>query len=202
MALRLLVDDAADLIVVGDAGDGMEALALAERTRPDVILMDVQMPRLDGLKATRTLAAHADGPRVIVLTTFDLDRYVYEALRAGASGFLLKNSPPADILRAIREAHEGNALLSPTVTKRLIARFAPPAADPRIAGLTERERETLVLIAQGLPNEEIASRLFVTRTTVRTYVSRILSKLGLRDRAGLVVIAYEAGLVEAGSPQA
>jgi DNA-binding NarL/FixJ family response regulator len=159
--------------------------------------MDVQMPQMTGLEATRILCERSDGPRVLVLTTFDLDDYVFEALRAGASGFLLKNSPPGEILRAIRVAHEGNALLAPEVTKRLIARFTSTRRDARVEHLTARERETMVLIGRGLSNAEIAATLFVTSTTVRTYVSRILAKLEARDRAQLVVVAYESGLVGA-----
>ncbi|WP_159500763.1 response regulator transcription factor [Microbacterium sp. 18062] len=194
-SLRLLVDSDVGMEVVGEAGDGEAAVESATRLCPDVVLMDVQMPRMTGLEATRALVAEPDGPRVIVLTMFDLDEYVYEALRVGASGFLLKNSPPSEVLHAIRVAHEGNALLAPEVTKRLIGRFAPPREDHRLDHLTERERETLALIGQGRSNAEIAAELFVTVTTVRTYVSRILTKLQTRDRAGLVVIAYESGIV-------
>lgn len=199
-SLRLLVDSDDGMDVVGEADDGEAAIENATRLRPDVVLMDVQMPRMTGLEATRLLAGRSAGPRVIVLTTFDLDEYVYEALRAGATGFLLKNSPPGELLHAIRVAHDGNALLAPEVTKRLIRRFAPVREDPRLAHLTERERETLVLIGQGRSNAEIAAELVVTVTTVRTYVSRVLTKLQIRDRAGLVVIAYENGLVTPASP--
>ena len=199
-SLRLLVDSDAGMCVVAEAGDGDEAVRLAAQHRPDVVLMDVQMPRMTGLEATRILAGQASGARVIVLTMFDLDEYVYEALRAGASGFLLKNSPPADVLQAIRVAHEGNAMLAPEVTKRLIERLAPARRDPRVGRLTVRERETLVLIGRGRSNAEIAAALFVTVTTVRTYVTRILTKLDARDRAGLVVIAYENGLVGVDAP--
>ncbi|MGO4783797.1 response regulator [Cryobacterium sp. W22_MBD10_FK3] len=199
-SLRLLVDSDAGMYVVAEAGDGEEAVRLAAQHRPDVVLMDVQMPRMTGLEATRILAGQASGARVIVLTMFDLDEYVYEALRAGASGFLLKNSPPADVLQAIRIAHEGNAMLAPEVTKRLIERLAPAHRDPRVGRLTVRERETLVLIGRGRSNAEIAAALFVTVTTVRTYVTRILTKLDARDRAGLVVIAYENGLVGVDAP--
>lgn len=199
-AMRLLVDAEDGMRVVAEAADGDEALHLARIHGPDVALMDVQMPRMSGLEATRLLTAHAGGPRVIVLTMFDLDEYVYDALRAGASGFLLKNSPPVELLRAIRVAHEGNALLAPEVTKRLIERFSSSRRDAGIEHLTDRERETLVLIGTGLANAEIAAALSVTVTTVRTYVSRILTKLDARDRAGLVVLAYENGLVGTGSP--
>lgn len=194
-SLRLLVESEPDMSVVAEARDGEEAVQLAVEYRPDVVLMDVQMPYMTGLAATRRLSAESDGPRMIVLTMFDLDEYVYEALRVGASGFLLKNSPPPEILRAIRAVDEGNALLAPEVTKRLIRRFASARADTGVELLTDRERETLVLIGQGLSNAEVAAALFVTVTTVRTYVSRILGKLSVRDRAGLVVIAYESGLV-------
>lgn len=205
-SFRMLVDSDPGMEVVAEAADGEEALALAARHRPDVVLMDVQMPRMNGLDATRALLSQPAGPKVIVLTMFDLDEYVYEALRAGASGFLLKNSPPAELLRAITVVHEGNALLSPEITKRLISRLTPtPAArapsaasardDARLAVLTARERETFALIARGRSNDEIAADLHLSPTTVRTYVSRILGKLGARDRASLVVIAYETGFV-------
>lgn len=207
-SLRLLIEHEPGMVVVAEAADGDEAIAMAGLHRPDVVLMDVQMPRRNGLEATKEICGEAGGPRVIVVTTFDLDEYVFEALRVGASGFLLKNSPPAEVVRAIRVVHEGDALLAPEVTRRLIDRFAAqsPLSQSRIGGphdrhvaevgrLTERELETLVLIGQGLSNAEIAVTLFVTQTTVRTYVSRILSKLGARDRAQLVVIAYESGLV-------
>lgn len=168
--------------------------------------MDVQMPRMSGLEATRALCTQVDGTKVIVLTMFDLDEYVYEALRSGASGFLLKNSPPAELLRAIKVVHEGNALLAPEITKRLIATLAPspntptiragaPRTDARLDRLTVRERETFALIARGRSNDEIAAELHLSRMTVRTYVSRILTKLDSRDRAGLVVIAYETGFI-------
>ena len=195
-ALRMLVESDPEMTVVAKAHNGAEALQLADRLKPDVVLMDVQMPLTTGLEATRKLCAEPDGPRVIVLTMFDLDEYVYEALRAGASGYLLKNSRPTEVLHAIRVAHEGNALLAPEVTKRLIDRLAPPPRRNLLTdALTVRERETLVLVGQGLSNTEIAAALIVTPTTVRTYVSRILSKLAARDRAQLVVIAYESGLV-------
>lgn len=194
-SLRMLVDSEAGLFVVGEASDGREAVRLAGELRPDVVLMDVQMPRMTGLEATRILCDRSGGARVLVLTTFDLDEYVYEALRVGASGFLLKNSPPTEVLHAIRVAHAGNALLAPEVTRRLIERLAPARTDKRIGLLTARERETLVLIGRGCSNDEIAADLHLTATTARTYVSRILTKLNARDRAQLVVIAYESGLV-------
>jgi DNA-binding NarL/FixJ family response regulator len=203
---RVLVDSAPDLEVVGEAGDGIEAVELARRELPDVVLMDIRMPRLDGLEATRRIAAldRAAAVRVLVLTTFDLDEYVYAALRAGASGFLLKDTPPADLLAAIRVVAAGDALLAPGITRRLIAEFvrrpdptqvAPAALD----ALTEREREVLGLVAHGLSNSEIAERLVVSSATSKTYVSRLLAKLGARDRAQLVAIAYETGLVTPGA---
>jgi DNA-binding NarL/FixJ family response regulator len=203
---RVLVDSAADLEVVGEAGDGVEAVELAARERPDVVLMDIRMPRLDGLEATRRIVADEllAGVRVLVLTTFDLDEYVYEALRAGASGFLLKDTPPADLLAAIRVVAAGDALLAPGVTRRLIAEFArrpePSTVTPAaLAGLTDREREVLALVARGLSNAEIAERLVVSVATAKTHVSRVLAKLGARDRAQLVMLAYETGLVTPGS---
>jgi DNA-binding NarL/FixJ family response regulator len=204
---RVLVDSAPDLEVIGEAGDGTEAVELARRERPDVVLMDIRMPRMDGLEATRRIVADEllDGVRVLVLTTFDLDEYVYQALRAGASGFLLKDTPPADLLAAIRVVAAGDALLAPRVTRRLIEEFArrpePAAVTPAaLAALTDREREVLALVARGLSNAEIAERLFVSAATTKTHVSRVLAKLGARDRAQLVMLAYETGLVTPGSP--
>lgn len=195
-ALRLLLGHESGIEVVAEAADGAEAVRLAHVHRPDVALMDVQMPVLDGLQASERLREVPGKPRVIMLTTFDLDEYVFAALRIGAAGFLLKNSPPAEIVRAIRIVHRGDALLAPEVTRRLIGRFAATAAGASwpIEQLTERERETLRLVGQGLSNAEISDALFVTQTTVRTYVSRVLSKLSARDRAQLVVAAYESGL--------
>lgn len=196
-SVQLLIDSESDMTVVGTADDGAAAVAAALEHRPDVVLMDVRMPVMNGIEATREILQTGDGPRVIVLTMFDLDRYVYEAIQAGASGFMLKNAPPASLVHAVRVAHEGNALLAPEVTRRLIGHLAPAPRtdDPRIGRLTARERETLALIGQGRSNDEIAAALFVTPTTVRTYVSRILTKTGARDRAQLVVIAYECALV-------
>ena len=203
---RVLVESAPDLEVVGEAGDGVEAVELARRELPDVVLMDIRMPVMDGLEATRQTVAldRAEGIRVLVLTTFDLDEYVYEALRAGASGFLLKDTPPADLLAAIRVVAAGDALLAPSVTRRLIAEFArrpePSAVTPAaLAALTDREREVLALVARGLSNAEIAELLVVSGATAKTHVSRVLAKLGARDRAQLVMLAYETGLVTPGS---
>ena len=203
---RVLVESAPDLEVVGEAGDGAEAVELARQELPDVVLMDIRMPRMDGLEATRRIVAldRAEAVRVLVLTTFDLDEYVYQALRAGASGFLLKDTPPADLLAAIRVVAAGDALLAPGVTRRLIAEFArrpePSAVAPAaLAALTDREREVLALVARGLSNAEIAELLVVSGATAQTHVSRVLAKLGARDRAQLVMLAYETGLVTPGS---
>jgi DNA-binding NarL/FixJ family response regulator len=201
---RSLLEDEDDLEVVGEAGDGARAVELARSARPDVVLMDIRMPVLDGLEATRRIAADEllAGVRVLVLATFELDEYVFEALAAGASGFLLKNTDPVELLRAVRVVAEGEALLSPSVTRRLIAEFAarprPGAAPVELAGLTEREREVMALAAVGLSNEEIAERLVVSPATARTHVSRAMVKLGARDRAQLVVFAYQSGLVTPG----
>jgi DNA-binding NarL/FixJ family response regulator len=203
---RLLVDSASDLEVVGEAVDGAEAVELARRERPAVVLMDIRMPRMDGLEATRRIAADEllDGVRVLILTTFDLDEYVYQALRVGASGFLLKDTPPADLLAAIRVVAAGDALLAPGITRRLIAEFARRPDPSRVApaalqSLTDRERAVLGLVARGLSNSEIAQRLVVSPATSKTYVSRMLAKLDARDRAQLVAIAYETGLVTPGT---
>jgi DNA-binding NarL/FixJ family response regulator len=198
--VRLLASEP-DIEVVGEAADGSAALDVARRTRPDVVLMDIRMPKLDGLQATPRLLSAQPATRVVVLTTFDLDEYVFEALRAGASGFLLKDAPPDDLIHAVRVVAAGEALLSPSVTRRLIAEFArtpAPRTDDRLARLTPREREVLSLVAAGLSNAEIAARLFLGESTVKTHLTAVLAKLGLRDRVQAVVLAYETGLVRPG----
>ena len=201
-----LLDTQPDFTVLGTASDGAEAVQIIRELRPDVILMDVRMPGTDGIEATRQLAGGTDGPRVIILTTFDLDEYVYDALRAGASGFLLKDVTAERLFDAVRVVAAGEALLAPTVTRRLIGEFArlrPAAAPPAaVAELTPRETEVLRLLAEGLSNPEIAGRLVITEETVKTHVSRVLHKLALRDRAQAVVLAYESGLVQPGSSDA
>ena len=198
--------EAAGFTVVGEAADGEAAVALAASERPDVVLMDVRMPVMDGLEATRRITRPGDGaPKVVILTTFDLDDYVYEALRAGASGFLLKDAPRADLAAAIRVAAAGDALLAPSVTRRLIEAFArrpaPAAPSPsRLASLTPRERDILLLVARGLSNAEIARDLVVSEATVKTHVGHLLAKLGLRDRVQAVILAYETGAVTPGRP--
>ena len=204
--LRVQLGLIPDIDVVGEASDGEQAVAVARREAPDVLVMDIRMPVLDGIEATRRIVADAatERVRVLVLTTFDLDEHVYAALSAGASGFLLKDATPEEIVRAIRVVAAGESLLAPTVTSRLVREFAsrPTAGRPRaelLNSLTEREVEVLLLVAQGLSNAELAERLVVSHATAKTHVSRILSKLGLRDRAQLVVAAYEAGLVVPGA---
>jgi DNA-binding NarL/FixJ family response regulator len=193
-----------DLEIVGEAADGAEAVEAALRLRPDVVVMDIRMPNVDGIEATRRLQQHAGAPKVLVLTTFDLDEYVYEALRAGASGFLLKDATPEELVAAVRIVAGGDALLAPSVTRRLIEDFARSAPRPRPSGtrlaeLTDREREVLTLVGRGMSNSEIAAALFIAEQTVKTHVSKILQKLGLRDRVHAVVLAYDTGLVQPGS---
>jgi DNA-binding NarL/FixJ family response regulator len=202
---RVLLESAPDVQVAGEAANGEEAVALAAQVRPDVVLMDIRMPVLDGLEATRRIVANhgLEGTRVLILTTFEVDEYVFEALRVGASGFVVKDIEPADLLQAVRVVARGEALLSPTVTRRLIAEFAgrperrrtSPAA---LGQLTDREREVMALVAAGRTNDEIAEQLFLSPATVKTHVSRTMSKLDSRDRAQLVVLAYETGLVAPG----
>lgn len=203
--LRTMLEHAADLEIVGEADDGEKAVSLVRRLRPDVVLMDIRMPALDGIEATRRITTDPDlaAVRVLMLTTFDLDDYVYAAIRAGASGFMLKDARPEDILSAVRVVAAGDALLAPTITRRLIAELAArpvdvPSAAPELAALTEREREVLALVGRGLSNAEIAERLYVSPATAKTHVSHIMTKLYARDRAQLVVLAYESGLVRPG----
>jgi DNA-binding NarL/FixJ family response regulator len=205
---RMMLDAQPDMTVVGEAADGLAAVSLAERGEADVMVMDARMPGLDGVEAARRICAAGDRPKVLMLTTFDLDEYAFAALKAGASGFLLKDVPPAELLFAIRAVHSGDSVVAPSTTRRLIDRFVPMLSDgpdaagsgssvADLAGLTEREREVLVQVAAGLSNAEIAARLFVSEATVKTHVGRILGKLGLRDRVQAVVLAYETGLVRA-----
>jgi DNA-binding NarL/FixJ family response regulator len=211
---RMVLDAQADMTVVGEAGDGLAALDAIAATNPDVVLMDIRMPRLDGVETTRRLQAAGSPARVLVLTTFDLDEYVYAALKAGASGFLLKDAGPAELLAAIRAVHAGDAAMAPSTTRRLLERFVPDlpdaggesaaaaarrAAAARLAPLTDREREVLEAVGRGLTNAEIAAELFLAEATVKTHIGRVLSKLGLRDRVHMVITAYETGL--AGRPE-
>jgi DNA-binding NarL/FixJ family response regulator len=208
---RMMLDAQPDMAVVGEAADGFGAVSLAARGETDVMVMDVRMPRLDGVEAARQICAAGGRPKVLMLTTFDLDEYAFAALKAGASGFLLKDVPPHELLFAIRAVHSGDSVVAPSTTRRLIDRFVPMLADnpdgagpsgpagTALAGLTEREREVLIQVAAGLSNAEIATRLFVSEATVKTHVGRILGKLGLRDRVQAVVLAYETGLVRAGT---
>jgi DNA-binding NarL/FixJ family response regulator len=200
---RAILETQDDLEVVGEAADGAEAVAIGRELRPDVVLMDIRMPGLDGIEATKRLLRDGDGPRILMLTTFDLDEYVYEAMKAGASGFLLKDAPRDQLVGAVRTVAAGDALLAPALVRRLVEDFvrrpAPGARPPaELDDLTERELEVLTLIARGLANAEIAARLFVSEATVRTHVTHILAKLGLRDRVQAVVLGYESGLVRPG----
>jgi DNA-binding NarL/FixJ family response regulator len=194
---RMILDARPDLEVVGEAADGLQAVEQIRMLEPDVVVMDVRMPNLDGISATRQIVASGSPARVLILTTFDPDEYVYEAIRAGASGFLLKDVKPEELADAIRVVAAGNALLGASVTTRLLERFgnAPPAAAPSLEELTEREREILRLVAEGLSNAEIAERLVVSETTVKSHVSSVLRKLGVRDRVQAVIAAYDTGLV-------
>jgi DNA-binding NarL/FixJ family response regulator len=201
---RLILEAREDVEVVGEAEDGREAIEFARRLDPDVILMDVRMPNVDGVEATRRLVAGGSRARILILTTFDLDEYVYEAIRAGASGFLLKDVQPPQLVDAIRVVAAGEALLAPSVTRRLLDRFAhtlpgEEKAPPELSSLTERELEVLKLLAGGLSNAELAQRLFLSETTVKSHISSVLRKLHVRDRVQAVVLAYEAGLVRPGS---
>jgi DNA-binding NarL/FixJ family response regulator len=210
---RMILEAEPGLTVAGEAGDGAEAVELACRVRPDVVLMDIRMPGTDGIEATRRITAAEPGIRVLVLTTFDLDEYAFGALRAGASGFLLKDVRPHELVAAVRTVASGDAVVSPRVTRRLLEEYAqqlpvgpesggsdadPASRFPQLSSLTEREREVLAVVAQGLSNTEIAASLFVSETTVKSHVGRILAKLGLRDRVQIVVLAYESGLVRPG----
>ncbi|GAA4898009.1 response regulator [Streptomyces coeruleoprunus] len=201
---RSILSDEPDIEVVGEAADGEQALVLARELRPDVVLMDIRMPGLDGLEATRALTAdpRLEGVRVVILTTFDVDDYVYGALRAGASGFLVKDTEPMELLHAVRVVARGDALIAPAVTRRLIAEFAGrgrrPDPSPRLNALTEREREVMGLVGAGLSNDEIARRLVLSPATAKTHVSRIMTKLDVRDRAQLVILAYESGMITPG----
>jgi DNA-binding NarL/FixJ family response regulator len=203
---RMVLQAQPDMEVVAEAGDGAEAVEVLRATRADVVLMDVRMPRMDGVEATRRICRGTSQhiPKVLILTTFDLDEYAFAALKAGAGGFLLKDVPPAELLRAIRAVHSGDAVVAPSTTRRLLDHFAPMLPEAHapvgmeLGRLTERERQVLLLVAQGLSNSEIAQRLVLSEATVKTHVGRILTKLGLRDRVQAVVLAYESGLVRAG----
>ena len=199
---RMILETQPDVEVVGEAGDGVEAVAATRRLQPDVVLMDIRMPNLDGLQATKQIVAARSGSRVVILTTFDLDEYVYQALTAGASGFLLKNAPPERLIDAVRVVAAGDALLAPSITRRVIEQFArlpPPGGTDTLVGLTDRERQVLQLLARGMSNAEIAEQLIVSDATVKSHVAHLLAKLQLRDRVQAVVLAYESGLVRPGT---
>jgi DNA-binding NarL/FixJ family response regulator len=199
---RMVIDSQPDLEVVGEAADGLAGVQAVQRLAPDLVVMDVRMPVLDGIEATRRIVALPDAPRVVVLTTFDLDEHALAAIRAGASGFLLKDAPPEEMLAALRTVHAGDAVIAPSTTRRLLEHLAPHGCDPvalqSVEHLTEREREVLVAMARGWSNSEIATRLFVAEGTVKTHVGRILAKLDARDRVQAVIVAYDAGLVRPG----
>jgi len=204
MGFRMVMDTQEDLMIVGEVANGLEAVDAARRLKPDVVLMDVRMPEMDGVQATRLIVEAGSSARIIILTTFDLDEYVYAALRAGASGFLLKDAPPGDLLSAIRAVASGDAVVAPSITRRLLANYAhrlpgpdrsEDDGDERLKLLTSREREVLLQVAASLSNSEIAERLVLSEATVKSHVGRILSKLGLRDRVQIVVFAYETGLI-------
>ncbi|MFT2017880.1 response regulator [Streptomyces sp. 796.1] len=204
---RMVLAAQPDMDVVAEAGDGLEALEVLRSTQVDVVLMDVRMPRLDGVEATARICRAENAPKVLILTTFDLDEYAFSALKAGAGGFMLKDVPPAELLTAIRAVHSGDAVVAPSTTRRLLDRFTPmlpsstgsaEAERSEVSKLTDREREVMLLVAQGLSNGEIAAKLVLSEATVKTHVGRILTKLGLRDRVQVVVLAYETGLVRAG----
>ena len=200
---RMVLESQPDIEVVGEAGDGADAVRQLSRTPADVVLMDVRMPVMDGIDATRELCSRPSGPRVVVLTTFDLDEYAFAAIRAGASGFLLKDAPPEDLLDAVRTVHAGDGVVAPSTTRRLLSHLAAQPAGPdgagaaedRLAPLTDRERDVLLRIGEGMTNAEIAGSLFLSETTVKTHVGRVFAKLGLRDRVQAVIVAYETGLV-------
>ena len=203
---RMVLDAQQDMTVVGEAGDGVAALAAVPQVRPDVVLMDIRMPRMDGVETTRRISEAGERPKVLVLTTFDLDEYAFSALKAGAAGFLLKDAGPAELLTAIRAVHEGDAVLAPSTTRRMLDQVADhlpggvgeadaASAQERLAPLTDREREVLVAVARGLSNSQIAAELFLAEATVKTHIGRVLHKLRLRDRVHMVITAYETGLV-------
>lgn len=205
MGFRMVLESQDDMVVIGEAADGLEALELTAELTPDVVLMDVRMPGMDGIEATRRIVDQGLPSRVLILTTFDLDEYVYEALKAGASGFILKNVPPAKLVDAVRTVADGEQLLAPAIIRRMIERYVrrpptPESARMRLSALTARELDVLQLIARGLSNLEIAQSLFLSEATVKSHVNRVLSKLSLRDRTQAAVLAYEMGLIEPGNP--